>query len=182
MVDISHPMCTGQGGLCTTQANSKYPGQTCANCFKHEFPDHPLSKASPIKHKELKVRHFLDERFPDLGFVHDKSLTTPHCDCTVRRRIDHHAVVDGGSTILAIETDEYQHKHYDPDDETARYHDTFMGFSGRWVWIRFNPDGPGPSVDDRLEVLAREVRRHVDRIRAGMHGGEPVEIYHLFYQ
>lgn len=184
MVDVVNTMCEGQGGMCDTRANPRFAAvaQRCANCFKHEFPDHPLSKASRIKHKELRVRHYLDERFPGLGFKHDKSLTTPHCDCSVRRRLDHYCVV--GNTILAVETDEYQHRRYDPADETARYHDTFMGFSGRWVWLRFNPDRvdgqPGPSMEHRLAVLGDEVERHVARIRADKHHG-PVEIHHLFY-
>ena len=183
MVDVVNKMCEGQGGMCTSQLNLRFKdvARRCANCFKHEFPDHPLSRTSRIKHKELRVRHFLDARFPDLTWEHDKQLTTPHCDCSIRRRVDHRVCV--GNVMVAVETDEYQHRGYEAEDEEARYHDTFMGFSGRWVWIRFNPDGPGPPMDARLHALADEVEGAVADAGAGRwRGGDlPVHVVRLFY-
>ena len=63
-------------------------------------------------------------------------METTHCDCAIRRRIDHRKLI--GNTLLAIETDENQHKSYSKSDEEARYNDLFMAFGGKFVFIRFN--------------------------------------------
>jgi hypothetical protein len=59
--------------------------------------------------------------------------------CATKRRIDLWTVVDG--TLVAIEIDERQHKDRAPGYEDARYNDLFMDFSGRYVFLRINPDG-----------------------------------------
>jgi len=41
---------------------------------------------------------------------------------------------------LADETDEHAHQGYDEKDEDIRYNDLYMVHSGKWVYIRFNPD------------------------------------------
>ena len=33
-----------------------------------------------------------------------------------------------------------KHSSYDKEDEKIRYDDLYMVFSGKWVFIRFNPD------------------------------------------
>ena len=68
------------------------------------------------------------------------------CDCSIRRRIDHRKLI--GNTLIAVETDEFQHKRYDEQDEKDRYDDLYMAHSGKWVFIRFNPD---PFIDDKGE-------------------------------
>ena len=42
--------------------------------------------------------------------------------------------------MLCVETDERQHLSYDKTDEKNRYDDLVMIFSGKWIFIRFNPD------------------------------------------
>ena len=135
MVDIKSKRCGGQGGMCSTIANKKYNGY-CTHCFSHMFPDDPLTKKIRWKTKEIAVRDFINKNYE--GFIHDKQLETTHCDCTVRRRPDHRKLIN--NTLLVIETDENQHKSYKEMDEETRYNDLYMAFSGRWVYIRFNPD------------------------------------------
>ena len=44
-------------------------------------------------------------------------------------------------TLLCVETDEHAHAGYDKRDEEIRYDDLYMVYSGKWIFIRFNPDG-----------------------------------------
>jgi len=44
--------------------------------------------------------------------------------CDKRRRIDFRKQI--GSTQLAVEVDEEQHKHYNAEEEEIRYHDIFL--------------------------------------------------------
>ena len=177
-------------GTCFSLGNPKYRGY-CTHCFAHLFPTDPLTFQIRCKTKEIRVRDFLNARFPDLGFIHDRPLFTGGCDCTHRRRIDHRALI--GGTLLCVETDEHQHRSYCPQDEASRYDDLFMVHSGRWVFVRFNPDKyvddrgkkRNPELADRLRRLAAVVEDRVAKIRAD----EPsdasdrplVEIVHLFY-
>ena len=36
--------------------------------------------------------------------------------------------------------DEHQHKHYIKYDENLRYDNLFMDFSGKYIFIKYNPD------------------------------------------
>ena len=179
-------------GTCFSSGNPKYRGY-CTHCFAHLFPTDPLTFQIRCKTKEIAVRDFLNARFPDLGFIHDRPLFTGGCDCTHRRRIDHRALI--GGTLLCVETDEHQHRSYCPQDEASRYDDLFMVHSGRWVFVRFNPDKyidargkkRNPVLATRLRALAAEVEKQVAKIRAREQGKadaadlSPVEIVHLFY-
>ena len=89
------------------------------------------------------VRNTINQNFD--GFIHDKPIYTGNCDCTHRRRIDHRKLI--GNTILAIETDEFGHRGYDKHDEEIRYDDLFMIHSGKWIFIRFNPDTNVSKID-----------------------------------
>jgi len=62
--------------------------------------------------------------------------------------------------MIAVETDERQHRGYDKQDEEDRYSDLYMVHSGNWIFIRFNPDGyrergkwKNPKIEKRLLVL-----------------------------
>jgi hypothetical protein len=108
------------------------------------------------------VRNAINENFE--GFVHDKPLYTMNCDCSHRRRIDHRKLF--GNTILAVETDEFGHRGYDQKDEEIRYDDLFMIHSGKWIFIRFNPDNniSKTDIDDKLDKLIETMNECIDRI------------------
>ena len=174
--------------MCTQLGNPRYRGY-CTHCFAHLFPTDPLTFQIRCKTKETTVRDFLNARFPELGFIHDRPLYTGGCDCTHRRRIDHRALI--GSTLLCVETDEHQHRSYCSQDEEARYNDLFMVYTGKWVFIRFNPDsyidGQGkrrnPTIATRLHRLAEVIEEAVAQIRHGSEiaPSELVKITRLYY-
>jgi hypothetical protein len=161
--------CAAHGGgkrcpNCITWPDSRvgstvYDGY-CATCFKQLFPTDDRSKVIYTHTKEIQVRNAINEEFE--GFIHDKPLYTGQCNCTHRRRIDHRKLI--GATLLCIETDEFGHAGYDPKDEELRYDDLYMIHSGKWVFIRFNPDGKGVDMVDKLHRLMQEIQIHIDRI------------------
>lgn len=183
MLDLSHKPCKNREAMCTVRANPKYRDY-CAWCFQHLFPDDPLTARIRTKSKEITVREYINDHFE--GFVHDKPLLSPHCDCTLRRRIDHYRLI--GNTMLAIETDEHQHRGYDPQRETLRYHDVYMGFSGKWIFIRFNPDSfrdadgtiQDPPLIERLIALKTMIQEQMERI-ANNENQDMMEIHRMYY-
>jgi len=98
------------------------------------------------------------------GFIHDTPLYTGNCDCTHRRRIDHRKII--GNTILAVETDEFGHRGYDKTDEEIRYDDLYMIHSGKWIFIRFNPDTnvSKTDIEDKLDNLIGTMKENIVRI------------------
>jgi len=129
------------------------------------------------------VRNYLNANIP--GFVHDKPLFTCHRECPSRRRIDHRLIL--GDTIIAVETDERQHKGYNPKDEADRYDDLYMAFSGKWVFIRFNPDAytekgrrRNPNLATRMPTLHQEIERQIHRVKNG-ENRDLIEIVKLFF-
>ena len=102
--------------------------------------------------------------------------------------------------MLAIETDEHQHWSYDAEDEENRYEDVFVGaYSGKWIFIRFNPDAytdskgkkrkgmfdskgqqNGYEVKRRKNILIDEIGKQIKRITSN-ENTEFLEIMKLFY-
>ena len=151
----------------------------CARCFKRKFPEDPRSAVIYEHTKEIAVRNALAANF--VGFIHDHPLYTANCDCTHRRRVDHRKLI--GNTILAIETDEWGHRNYDEKDEEIRYHDLYMLHSGKWVFIRFNPDVMGARQEplaERFERLVAEVAMQTGRIERE-ENVELLEVIKLYY-
>jgi hypothetical protein len=105
-------------------------------------------------------------------------METSHCECTMRRRIYHRKLING--TLLCVETDEHAHKGYDNDDEANRYHDIMMIHGGKSVFIRFNIDCKGLSLETKLNGLIGEMRAQIGRIERG-ENTELLEVVHLFY-
>ena len=176
---------TNQGEPCPFghRGSLKYEGY-CSKCHSHNFPYDPLTFQMKCKTKEIAVRDFINSTFD--GFYHDKVLETSHCDCTVRRRIDHRKII--GNTLLAIETDENQHKSYDSMDEETRYNDLFMAYSGKWIYIRFNPDryknskgqNRNPPISTRLAKLKEEIEKQIHRIE-NEENKELIERIYLYF-
>ena len=163
---------------------AKYDGY-CATCFKRVFPEDPRSTIIYEHTKEIRVRNAITEasNINPLfqGFVHDQSLYTGHCDCTHRRRVDHRKLI--GNTMVAIETDEHAHRSYDEKDEEIRYDDLYMIYSGKWIFIRFNPDTTmtqKSDIEDRIVVLLDVIETQIKRIYSE-ENQELVEIIKLFY-
>jgi len=190
MVNIRHKKCLGiiNNGITevcpyNTIGNPKYK-YYCTECFKRNFPLDPLTFKIHSKTKEISVRDFINQYFD--GFQHNKPLQTGHCDCTMRRSIDHRKLI--GNTLLAIETDENQHKSYDKMDEEIRYDDLYMVHSGKWVYIRFNPDKyidkkgvrKNPMLNERIEKLKNEIEKQIKRIE-NEENTELVERVYMYY-
>jgi len=156
--------------------STSYDGY-CATCFKQIFPDDKRSTHIYIHTKEIMVRNIINKEFE--GFIHDIPLYTGNCDCTHRRRIDHRKMI--GNTILAIETDEFGHRYYDKADEEIRYDDVYMIHSGKWIFIRFNPDTNVSKIDieDKLDNLIRTIEENIVRIQ-NEENTELVEIIKLY--
>jgi hypothetical protein len=180
--------CTAHGGgarcpnciswIDSRSGSNKYDG-FCATCFKRIFPEDPRSTKIYEHTKEIRVRNAITEEFQ--GFVHDRPLYTGNCDCTHRRRVDHRKLI--GNTIIAIETDEHAHRGYDEKDEEIRYDDLYMIHSGKWIFIRFNPDNTktqNTDIEDRIVVLLNTIEEQIDRIQ-NEENTELVEIIKLFY-
>ena len=162
----------------------KYDGY-CATCFKRVFPTDPRSTKIYEHTKEIRVRNAITETSLTnelfKGFVHDITMYTTNCDCTHRRRVDHRKLI--GNTMLAVETDEYGHRRYDKYDEEIRYDDLYMIHSGKWVYIRFNPDDTRTHkvhIDDRIDKLLDVMEEQIQRIMSE-ENQELVEIIKLFY-
>lgn len=181
---VHKSVCPGANNTCTYGVRSKKYDGYCTFCFTNMFPLDPRTFEIRSKSKENAVRDYINTLFE--GFQHDKPLVTGHCDCTIRRRIDHRKLI--GNTLLAIETDENQHKSYSMMDEEMRYNDLFMAFPGRWVYIRFNPDSyiskcgkrKNPHLSTRLRILGEEIRVQMRRIEEGLNT-DLVERIYLFY-
>jgi transposase InsO family protein len=156
--------------------STSYDGY-CATCFKQIFPDDIRSRRIYVHTKEIMVRNRINEEFE--GFIHNTSLYTGNCDCTHRRRIDHRKMI--GNTILAIETDEFGHRGYDKADEEIRYDDVYMIHSGKWIFIRFNPDTNVSKIDieDKLDKLIETMKENIVRIECG-ENTEFLEIIKLY--
>jgi len=184
--DSKSMKCKGHGGgvrcpncidWIDSQCGYKKYDNYCARCFKRVFPNDPRSKHIYINSKEIKVRNMINENFK--GFVHNKSLYSGNCKCVHRRRIDHRKIING--TMLAIETDEFGHRGYDKEDEEIRYNDVAMIFTGKWVWIRFNPDDNYDKTPfkEKLGVLRHEIKIQIRSIEKEKNN-ELIRIIKLF--
>jgi len=165
---------------CLNCGNVKYR-YYCTHCFSNLFPNDPLTLQIRTKSKENYVRDYLNENFE--GFIHDKALWTGQCDCSQRRRIDHRKLI--GNTLLCIETDENQHKQYDEKDEEIRYDDLYMLHSGKFIFIRFNPDKyinkNGTKVDTCMKKRMGDLHSEIDKQIVRIHAEENTELLELHY-
>lgn len=166
------------------RSNKTYDG-FCTHCFANLFPSDPRTGQIRLKSKEIKVVNYLADKIG--GFVHDKPL---YCGleggcCTSKRRIDLRKLID--STMLCIEIDEDQHKRYIKVDENQRYNDLFMDFSGKYIFIRYNPDPylvgklrHDPYFHTRMKVLECEIEKQTQRIQ-DQDNTDLVEIINVYY-
>lgn len=173
--------------MCEVMGNRKYDGY-CTHCFSHLFPSDKRTPLICRKTKELAVVAYIAAVY-DAGFSHDKCLYVDFgregC-CTSKRRIDLRKLV--GNTLLCVEIDEHQHKSYDVLDEERRYNNLFMDFSGKYVFIRYNPDSYtnlqgkrlDPSFTERMQALTARLDMEQRRIEAGENTAL-VEIHKMYF-
>nr|QBK93002.1 MAG: endonuclease [Pithovirus LCPAC403] len=141
-------------------------------CFIHLFPDDERSKNACLPTKELRVKQYLDEVYPN-KFIHDKVIQIEDSQCTpFNRRADFQTII--GNHILTIEVDERQHKYYDPIDEERRLMEICESAGLNLVCIRFNPDSyrvNGQLIDtnakSKYPTLKKTIDRVIDRIEHG---------------
>lgn len=168
MIDVVSTYCLFD--KCYVRGSKKYD-YYCTFCFVNLFrDDHERIKNIFKKSKEAQVRVFLNDMFEDL-FIHDRILETA-TKTTCRRRVDHRTTIN--NTILCIETDEFQHKSYDKDDEERRINSIFEDAGGKkLIFIRFNPDSFKDNsgirrtthMKTRLNKLELEINKQMKRIR-----------------
>lgn len=188
MVDVRSKKCPGfdENGCPFSHLSKKKYDFFCTQCFAHKFP---TDERTPLIHNrsdELKTMYFVNKEFPTLNFIHDKPMWIDNCNCAHKRRVDLRTLI--GNTILAIEIDEKQHKSKEQSDETTRYDDLYMLHSGKWIFIRFNPDSfknnvnkrRNPSLADRLTILKQEITKQIEHIHSESNNSL-VEISYLFY-
>lgn len=170
---------------CETTANRKY-NNYCAFCFINTFPEDARSIKAINKSKELKVVIYILNKYED--FIYNKPFYVDlqgGC-CATKRRIDLRRLIN--NTMLCIEIDEDQHKQYIKKDENIRYDDLFMDFTGKYIFIRYNPDkykdkynkSKNPYFYNRMEALENIINKQIARIENN-DNIELLEIYHLFY-
>ena len=170
---------------CRTLGNRKLGG-FCCFCFVNLFPEDPRALTVRKKSKELQVMTHVYSKYKD--FKNDKPFYVDlegGC-CATKRRIDLRKLIN--NTMLCIEVDEHQHKKYVRQDENNRYDDLFMDFSGKYIFIRYNPDkfvdkynkSKNPMFGTRMEVLENSINKHIKRIH-NYENTDLVEIHHLFY-
>lgn len=149
------------------------------------FPNDPKSIKARSS-KELKVVIHLLNKYPN--FIYNKPFYVDlegGC-CSTKRRIDLRMLIN--STMLCIEIDEEQHKQYIKYDENIRYDNLFMDFSGKYIFIRYNPDkfidkynsSKNPFFQTRMDVLENNINKHIQRIENCLNT-DLIEIHHLFY-
>jgi hypothetical protein len=182
MIDTKYKRCLSK--FCDTRVEKKYDGY-CTHCFSNLFPEDPRTALIQTNSKEIKVVSYISQSIE--GFVHDKPLYMDFkggC-CNSRRRIDLRKLV--GNTMLCVEIDENEHRYYDGKDELNRYDNLFMDFSGKYIFIRYNPDKfkngskvNNPRFETRMIELVSEINKHTKRINK-QENKEFVEIHRLYF-
>ena len=182
MVDVKHLKCISCN---LTRATKKYDN-FCSFCFINIHPNDPRSIKLKGKSKELKVITHITNKYED--FIYNKPFYVDlegGC-CSTKRRIDLRKLIN--NTMLCIEIDENQHKSYIKKDDNIRYDNLFMDFTGKYIFIRYNPDkfidkyntSKNPFFNTRMETLENFIDKHIPRIE-NEENIELLEIHHLFY-
>lgn len=185
MIDINNKNKKCVSEFCNMLGSKKYSNY-CTHCFANLFPSDERTLKIRKKSKELKVISHIGNLFED--WIHDKPLYVDikgGC-CNSKRRIDLRKLING--TMLCIEIDEKQHKYYNKKDEQERYDNLFMDFSGKWIFIRYNPDKyklnnnriRNPFFDTRMKILEHEINNQIFRIK-NEKNKEIIEIHYLFF-
>jgi hypothetical protein len=183
-----------KGGWCGGKilhylAYDKYDGY-CIHCFANLFPTDPRVAHIKKKSKENKWVNAITNALPKLHWIHDKPfhLNFKSGCCDTKRRIDLRVMMEhpeAGLYWLCIEIDENRHSAYPEGYEEVRYHELFFDFSGRFVFIRVNPDKfydggnwQNPPFGERLVSVIQAIK---DVIKEGPPSDVLISFKVLFY-
>ncbi len=193
MINLTSKICQGTiecknnniGCPYNIRANPKYDNY-CVNCFINEYPKDIRAIYARKNTYELIVRDYLITEIKDYDFIHNKPLWLDNCECIHKRRIDFRCLIN--DTLLCIEVDENQHKNRDINDENIRYDDLFMIHSGKYIFIRFNPNMYSINskiIKDnnllyRLNILKTTIIDTINKIKI-YKNNDLIQIIKLFY-
>jgi hypothetical protein len=184
--------CKGIDNICPYENKSykKYDGY-CVECFSNiHVDDTRIQKMSDkVKQKVSKeniVKNYIINNHDGMWY-HNIPIYYNFdggC-CPTRRRIDLRQLI--GNTMLCIEIDENQHKWYPKWDDFVRYNEFLCDFTGKFIFIRYNPDkykvnGKTCDTDQdvRLDTLLIEVKKQITRIHDNKNE-DLLEIIYLYY-
>jgi len=179
MIDVKNARC--KTPMCDIILGGKSEREYCTRCSAYLFPDKP----SRFKTRELKLKEYLLETYPDKTIVHDKRV-----ECHLYRP---DFVFDMGSHTVVIELDENQHKTYDTSCDNKRLMSIFHGLASRpMVMLRFNPDVydsvPGCfKKDGQLTGSGKEWKKRTENLKERIDfwlktpPGREITIEHLFF-
>lgn len=174
--------------ICMTAGNQLYDS-FCTRCFINLFPNDPRAVSVRSKNYENRTREHLNMLYPKSdtfdGWIQDKPLYVNlkgGC-CPSKRRIDLRVLI--GSTLLCVEVDEHQRAYH---NNSERYDDLMMDFTGKFIFIRINPhkyinhlgERRNPAFKFRLAKLELVINELSKLIVEGGNS-DPVEVYHLYY-
>ena len=174
---------------CGHLGNPNYDGY-CTHCFGNLFKDDPRTANIHKKSKETKWVNEILTQIPLPGWTWDKPIYVDFSGgrCSTKRRTDLRLLVEHpvkGLFWLCTEIDENQHKYYAADYECERYNDLFLDFSGRYVFLRVNPDPfrfkgqkVDPSFKERFAVVKSAT---ASTLESGPLEDNLVEVHRLFY-
>lgn len=155
----------------------------------HYYYTHTEEGASERKREEMVVKRFLDEKIPN-SYIREMRvdytcLNQPGLKNKFSR-VDFALPYLVPNTVILLEVDENQHKHYDQSCENARMHDIVAslrlgGTLENIVFVRYNPHGF--TVDDKQQKLKRKERleKLLETMTSISPTGPPFDIKHLFY-
>jgi Zinc finger, C2H2 type len=172
------------------------PFEGCESKFSHKhhldahyYYNHTEEGASERKREEMVVKRFLDEKLPE-SYIREMRVDYTCLNQPGLRnkfsRIDFVLPHLVPNTVILLEVDEGQHKHYDQSCEQARMHDVVAslrlgGTLENIVFVRYNPHGF--TVDGKKGKVKRKERlaKLVETMKSISPEGPPFEVKYLFY-
>ena len=189
MIDVIHKLC--EHPKCSTcPAYNKSGIQGCRICASHKHADmvhiqvylctscgldFRFQDTTPAmmcvycdtnstlrsKTKANHVKQVLENSFPDILFIHDRSISSIESidQKCVYRRFRPDFFYDMNSHVVIVEVDEHQHSMYDASCERAREYHISDAIGRPTYFIRYNPDSyhvNGTNV--KVKKTCRETR------------------------
>lgn len=160
--------------ICSPNSNA-----FCKNCrlFRVTIRSNHLcsycnpNRKSKGKTKELKLKQWIDEKFPQYPMIHNKmSKQSDVCE-----RYFPDFVFDRGYFMIVLECDEYAHQQYPRNCEIVRMNNIQDDFGLPTVFIRWNPDLKNVSMNEKLKCLKETLEIYFKKTTSNP------EVVYLFY-